>query len=75
MLFRSDVVLLGSDGVMDRADPREILGWLAKKVSTQGLGMSEALRVLIDNFATLRNPAGSLVADDNMTLLAVRMPG
>ena len=70
-----DVVLLGSDGVMDRADPREILGWLAKKVSTQGLGMSEALRVLIDNFATLRNPAGSLVADDNMTLLAVRMPG
>jgi serine/threonine protein phosphatase PrpC len=70
-----DVVLLGSDGVMDRAEPSDILGWLAKTVSTQGLGMSEALRVLIDNFATLRNPAGSLVADDNMTLLAVRMPG
>jgi len=70
-----DTLVLGSDGVMDRVTIADVLDWLARSVATQGLSMQDALKQLVAHFAQLRADDGRLIADDNMSILAIRMPG
>lgn len=70
-----DTLMLGSDGVVDRVPPQEILDWVASHVATAGLSMEQALSQLVAHFEQIRDDNGSPIADDNMTLLAIRMPG
>jgi len=72
---RGDTLMIGSDGVMDRVAIGEVMNWLAASVATKGLSMPQALRQLVDHFADLKTREGNLIADDNMSLVAVRMPG
>lgn len=67
-----DVLMLGTDGVMDRTTPDTILQWLSANVATKGMNMQQAVEGLVAHFAKLTGPHGAFVADDNMTLLALR---
>lgn len=70
---RQDTLAIGSDGVMDRFDVEKVLAWLANHVATKGMSMQEAVQQLLAHFSQSRAEDGSPFADDNMTLLAVRM--
>lgn len=70
---RQDTLAVGSDGVVDRVDIQTVLSWLASNVATKGLSMPQAVQQLLANFARLQADDGEPIADDNMTLLAVRM--
>ncbi|MCA3099928.1 MAG: protein phosphatase 2C domain-containing protein [Rhodocyclaceae bacterium] len=64
----ADLLLVGTDGVMDRVAPKEMLDWLWEQCRGEPLGA--ALATLIEHFAGSVDQ-GMPVAEDNMTLVAV----
>ena len=70
-----DVLMLGTDGVMDRSTPDALLNWLAHTMSKAGragaIGMQQAVRMIVDHFAATLDDCGCAIADDNMTLIAL----
>ncbi|MBS4098865.1 MAG: protein phosphatase 2C domain-containing protein [Sulfuricella sp.] len=67
-----DILFLGSDGIVDRTNPQEVLDALHSQVE-EGHSLQSVVENIVDSFAQAFDDKG-YYADDNMTLVSLRTP-